>query len=264
MTDLDKHCSMEEDLATKKRRKIVSIISIIIFILFSVAIFWFIGRKMLKFFAEPEKFRTWVDELGPKSRFIFVGMVAFQIIIAIIPGEPLEIGAGYAFGALEGTLLCMAGILIGSIIVFLISRYFGVKAVEAIYPREKLNKLKFLNNPKKLNTLTFILFAIPGTPKDVMTYFMGLTPMKLTTWIIITSIARIPSVITSTIGGNALGVKDYKFAVIAFAVAVVISIIGILLHRKISKAHEEHMENKSQERLTSFSDSSNSHSKDEI
>jgi uncharacterized membrane protein YdjX (TVP38/TMEM64 family) len=239
MTDLEKHCNTEEDSSTINRRKIFSIISIVVFILFTVAIFWFIGRKMLTFFSEPDKFRTWVDNQGIQSRFIFVGMVAFQIIIAIIPGEPLEIGAGYAFGALEGTLLCMVGILIGSVIVFLFSRYFGVKAVEAIYPRDKIKRLKFLNNPKKLNALAFILFFIPGTPKDLLTYFMGLTPMKLTTWILITLTARIPSVVTSTIGGDALGLRDYKFAIIAFVVAVLVSVIGILVHNKISKAHEQ-------------------------
>ncbi|MDD5934283.1 MAG: VTT domain-containing protein [Clostridiales bacterium] len=238
MTELDKPISDQEDDIIKKRRKIFSMVSIILFLLFSFAIFWFIGRKMIVFFSEPEKFRSWVDSQGSKSRLIFIGMVAFQIIIALIPGEPLEIGAGYAFGVIEGTLLCMAGILLGSIIVFLFSRYFGVKAVEAIYPREKLNKLNFLNNPKKLNTLTFILFLIPGTPKDIMTYFMGLTTMKLTTWIAISTIARIPSVITSTIGGNALGQREYIFAVIAFGITIVISILGILIHKKISKSHE--------------------------
>lgn len=239
MTDLEKHCNTEEDSSTINRRKIFSIISIVVFLVFTVAIFWFIGRKMLTFFSEPDKFRTWVDNQGIQSRFIFVGMVAFQIIIAIIPGEPLEIGAGYAFGALEGSLLCMVGILIGSVLVFLFSRYFGVRAVEAIYPREKIKRLKFLNNPKKLNALAFILFFIPGTPKDLLTYFMGLTPMKIRTWIFITLTARIPSVITSTIGGDALGLRDYKFAIIAFVVAVIVSAVGILIHNKISKAHEQ-------------------------
>lgn len=239
MTDLEKHYSTEEDSITVNRRKLIGIISIVIFFVFTIAIFWFIGRKMITFFSEPDKFRTWVDNQGIQSRFIFVGMVAFQIIIAIIPGEPLEIGAGYAFGAIEGSLLCMIGILIGSVIVFLFSRFFGARAVEAIYPREKMKKLKFLNNPKKLNTLTFILFFIPGTPKDLLTYFIGLTPMKLTTWIIITCTARIPSVITSTIGGNALGLRNYKFAIIAFAIAVIVSIIGIFIHNRISKLHEE-------------------------
>ena len=254
MAELDKHSKIQEDELTKKRRKIMSIISIIFFLVFLIAVFWFIGIKMITFFSEPEKFRQWVDSMGVKSRFIFVGMMIFQIIFAIIPGEPLEIGAGYAFGAFEGSLLCIVGIVLGSILVFLFSRYFGAKAVEAIYPREKLEKFKFINNPKKLNILAFILFAIPGTPKDILTYFIGLTPMKLGTWILICSVARIPSVVTSTIGGNALGLKDYRFAIIAFIVAVVISIFGVIIHQKISKSHEAEPEIK-QKRINKKRDS---------
>lgn len=223
----------------EKRRKITSIISLLLFFLFSIAVFWFIGIRMIELVSQPDKFRQWVDDLGFKSRLIFIGMVVLQIIVAIIPGEPLEIGAGYAFGVFEGTLLCMIGILIGSTLVFLFTRFFGVKFVEAIYPREKFMKYKFLQNKKKLNLITFILFLIPGTPKDVLTYFIGLTPMKLSTWILITCTARIPSVVTSTIGGNALGLKDYKYAIIAFAIAVVISVIGLFIHRLINKVHNK-------------------------
>ena len=223
----------------KRRRKITSILFILFFALFSIAVFWFIGLRMIEFVSEPNKFRQWVDDIGFKSRLIFIGMVAIQVVVAIIPGEPLEIGAGYAFGIWEGTLLCMLGILIGSTIVFLFTRFFGAKFVETIYPREKLLKYKFLQNRKKLNLITFILFLIPGTPKDVLTYFIGLTPMKLSTWIIITCTARIPSVITSTIGGNALGLKDYKYAIIAFTIAVIISGFGLFIHRLISKNHNK-------------------------
>lgn len=230
--------SQPEDAQTRKRRKFFSIVSIIFFLLFSFLVFWFIGRKMIKFVGRPEKFRLWVNHIGGTSRFIFIGMVVLQLIIALIPGEPLEIGAGYAFGIIEGTLLCMIGVLIGSVLVFLFSRYFGTKAVEAIYPREKLNHFKFLNNPEKLNTLTFILFLIPGTPKDALTYFIGLTSMKLSTWILISTTARIPSIITSTIGGSALGDKNYVFAGISFAVTIIISIAGILIHKKISRKHQ--------------------------
>lgn len=76
---------------------------------------------------------------------------------------------------------------------------------------------------------------IPGTPKDILTYFIGLTPMKLSVWLLITATARIPSVITSTIGGDALGMENYKFAIIVFIITAVISIAGILIYRYIQK-----------------------------
>lgn len=222
-----------------KQKKVISIAAIVIFVIFSVGVFWFVGRPMLEFVSEPDKFRLWVNSHGIWGRFAFGGMMALQIVIAIIPGEPLEIGAGYAFGIFEGTLLCMAGALVGSIIVFSFVRYFGVKAVEVFYPKEKIQSLKIMKNKKKLNMLTFFFFLLPGTPKDLMTYVVGLTTMKLSTWILITGIARFPSIITSTIGGDALGMKNYQFAVIVFAITIAVSIIGIVVYQRMNAGSEK-------------------------
>ena len=94
---------------TDRQKKIWGIATVIGLVVFMGLLCWFVGRPMIRFVSEPEKFRLWVDEHGIWGRLAFIGMVIFQIIVAIIPGEPLEIGAGYAFGAVEGTILCGAG-----------------------------------------------------------------------------------------------------------------------------------------------------------
>lgn len=221
-------------LSTRKK-KIFSLVTISFFILFCAAIFWFVGRPMVRFISEPSIFRAWVDSHGFWGRLAFAGMMVVQIVIAIIPGEPLEIAAGYTFGIVEGTLLCLAGSVLGSLIVFLFVRRFGIRAVEVFFPREKLLSLKFIQNARRLNLLVFILFFIPGTPKDIMTYFVPFTPMKLSTWLLISATARIPSIITSTIGGDALGLQNYLFAIIAFAATLTLSLGGVLLYRHISR-----------------------------
>ena len=99
---------------------------------------------MLRFVSAPDQFRSWVDDQGIWSRFAFIGMMILQVFVAIIPGEPLEIGAGYAFGMPEGTLLCLAGAVIGSLLTFLFVRSFGVRAVEIFFPWDKLHSLNFL------------------------------------------------------------------------------------------------------------------------
>ena len=221
---------------TVKQKKIFSICAIIIYILFSVAILWFIGRPLIRFVGEPEEFRAWVDDHGFWGKAAFIGMIVLQVIVAIIPGEPFEIGAGYAFGMWEGTLLCMIGILCGSAIVFLIVRIFGIKLVEVFFPVKKIESLKLLQNHKRFNTIVFILSFVPGTPKDLLSYFIGLTEMKLSTWLGIVAVSRIPSVITSTIGGNALGSQNYKFAIIVFSVTAVIAGIGLFIYNRISRS----------------------------
>lgn len=223
----------------KKRRKVVTIVSFAVmaaFFTITTAMLW---RPLINTFRKPVKFREWVNNHGIAGRLAFIGMAALQVIFAVIPGEPMELGAGYAFKAIEGTILCLIGNAIGSSIVFLFTKLFGIKMVEAFISKEKINSFKFMRREDKLNLLTFIIFLIPGTPKDVITYLIGLTPMKLKVFLIITSIARIPSIATSTITGSALGVRNYRFAAVVYAVTGIISLIGIVLYKKISKHYQK-------------------------
>ena len=224
----------ERTQLTEAHKKKIYLFAIIVALIVIAAVGYLVGKPMIEFVREPERFRAWVDSSGFVSRVIFVGMVVFQLIIALIPGEPLEMGAGYAFGAVEGTILCIIGCVIGSALVFLFVRRFGVKLVEVFFPREKIRSLRFLQDSRRLNLLTFIVFFIPGTPKDLLSYFIGLTDMKLGTWLLITAVARIPSIVTSTVTGDALGLKDYQFALIAFGVTLVLSLAGILVYRRLS------------------------------
>lgn len=215
-----------------KHKKRIGLLALLIAVAFMGMVTWVVGRPMVRFVSDPEKFRFWVEGHGIWGRLVFLGMMVLQVIVAFIPGEPLEIGAGYAFGAVEGSLLCLGGILLGSLIVFLAVRRFGVKLVEVFFSMDKIRSLKFLQNEKRMNTAAFFIFLLPGTPKDLLSYFVGLTPMKQSTWLLMTSVARIPSVVTSTIGGNALSSENYLTAIIVFAVTAVISIGGWLIYNR--------------------------------
>lgn len=223
---------------TERHKKALYAAAIAIFILFTLAVSWFVGRPLIRLVRQPEQFRAWVQGHGLLGQLAFLGMTVLQIVIAIIPGEPLELGAGYAFGFWRGTLLCEIGILLGGLLVFLFVRRFGVKAVEVFFPREKIESLRFLHNEKRLALWVFILFFIPGTPKDIMTYIVPLTPMKLSTFLLLSTVARLPSVVTSTIGGNALGTGKLTFALIVFGATALISALGILIYRRICKRSE--------------------------
>ena len=220
---------------TEKQKKIAAVIFFLAFLLFCGLITWFIGRPIVDFVSEPEKFRIWVESHGILGEIAFVGMMFFQVVVAFVPGEPFEIGAGYAFGAVKGTILCVIAITLGSLLVFLLVRKFGVKFVEIFFSREKINSLRFLKSKKSRNIITFLVFFLPGTPKDLLTYFVGLTDIKISHFILLTSVARLPSVITSAVGGNALGGKEYLFAIIVFAVTLVLSGTGMLIYNSIVK-----------------------------
>jgi uncharacterized membrane protein YdjX (TVP38/TMEM64 family) len=235
-----------EDPKSARKRKWISAASFLLLLVIFGALYMTVGNQILTLASDPKQFRQWINSQGFWGWLTFIGIMCLQVVVAIIPGELFEIGAGYAFGAAEGMILCLVGAAIGSTIIYLFTKRFGIRMVEAFVSRDKINSLKFIKDSKRLDLLVFILFFIPGTPKDVLTYFIGLTPMSLRTFLILSSIARIPSVISSTIGGNALGMKDYTFAVLVFAVTAVISLIGILIYNKILKHKEKEVENDAQ------------------
>lgn len=128
--------------------------------------------------------------------------------------------------------------------VYFFVRRFGVRAVEIFFSKEKIESLRFLRDTRRRNTLVFLLMLIPGTPKDLLSYFVPLTGMGPWTWFWITTVARIPSIVTSTIGGSALGVQNYVFAGVALGVTLLISGVGLLIYRRICLVHQEHLEHK--------------------
>ena len=225
---------------SEKNKKRLTAAALALFIVFSLLIAWFIGRPLIRYMRRPEQFRLWVDGHGLLGRLAFIGMTVLQVIVAIIPGEPLELGAGYAFGFWEGTLLCEVGILLGTAIVYLFVHKCGRKAAEVFFPPEKLKSLRFLQNEKRLDLWVFILFFIPGTPKDIITYFVPLTNMRMPLFLLISGVARVPSLITSTISGDALGTGQLWFGVIIFAATALISALGLLVYRAICARRDHH------------------------
>jgi uncharacterized membrane protein YdjX (TVP38/TMEM64 family) len=230
---------MEKRTLSEKQKKRLAVGGVVIFILLSLFLFWFVGRPMIRFARQPELFRQWVDARGVWGKIAYVGMVFLQVLVAIIPGEPLELCGGYAFGAFWGTVLCLLGAVLGSVAVFALVRRLGQPLVEVFFPKEKLESLRFLRSSPKRDALMWLIFTVPGTPKDLLCYFAGLTDLSWGKWLLIATVGRIPSIVTSTIGGDALGVKNYQFALIAFAVTLAISGVGLLIYRTVCRRHEE-------------------------
>lgn len=232
---------------SEKMRKTLWLAAVVIFIVFCAVVGWFIGIPMIRLAEDPEAFRLWVENSGLWGKLAFVAMVVIQVLVALIPGEPLELAAGYAFGAAEGTILSMTGILLGSWMVFALVRRFGVRMVEIFFSDRQIRRLNFLKNPQKARVLAFVLMLIPGTPKDFLSYFAGLTSLTTGQWLTIVAIARIPSLITSTLTGAAAGEERYLLASVMLAITLVISGAGILYYRMLCEQQDEPMEETSRE-----------------
>ncbi len=221
-----------------KRTGALRLAAILAGVAVAAAVMWIVCRPMVAFASEPELFRAWVDSHGVLGRLAFVCMVILQVVIAFLPGEPFEIAAGYAFGALEGTALFLAASTVGSIAVFLLVRRFGARIVEVFFSGRELSSVRFLKTSPRRTLLLLVIFMIPGTPKDLLSYFAGLTDIRFGVWVLICSLGRIPSVVMSTVGGDALGTERYWFSLAVFLAAFAVSIIGLLIYRRIVTRHE--------------------------
>ena len=210
----------------ERRRKILAGISLAVVVLLVAFVTLFVSRWLSSF--SREDFRDYVRSFGALAPAVMLGLQILQVFIALIPGELVESAAGFILGPWLGTLVCYLGIALASALILTLTRRYGVKLVEVFISREKINELRFLSTEQKRNALIFLLFFIPGTPKDLLTYFVGLTDIKLGTFLLLSMVARIPSVLTSTFGGHLLGDERYIGAVILYGITGLLSLIGLL------------------------------------
>ncbi len=220
---------------SKKTSWLVIILAVILFSILTVVGTVIINRN----FTDAEGFKKLVEENYFLSVLVMIVICALQVVVALIPGELVEIASGYAFGAFLGTLYCLVGILIGSITVIILTRTLGRRFIESICPREKIDSISWINNQKKLHFLTALLFFIPGTPKDLITYAVGLTKMSIPAYILISSLARLPSIVISTLSGGALSESNFASAVIFISISAVTGVVGYLIYSLISKRHKK-------------------------
>lgn len=200
----------------KKYRYLILFMAVAVFAALTI-LAW---KPLTGFAADPEALRLWVIDTGAWGVLVFGLLNALQVVFAVIPGGPFEIAAGYIFGVLPGTLLCDATMTIASTIVFLLVRKFGMAFVELFISRRQIESVHFLHDNRRLQPILFLLFLIPGTPKDVITYLAGLTSLPLGSWIFICFVGRFPAVLLTALGGSALGSAKYGVVaaiMIAFA-----------------------------------------------
>lgn len=179
-----------------------------------------------------------VESFGAFGVLILILIQILQIIVAVIPGEVVEFVSGAMYGAFGGLLIDLIGIAIGETVVYYTVKFLGESVVEKIAGNKKIQQLKVLKDEKKRDLIMFLLFFIPGTPKDAICYVAPLFKIPFKSFIIISTFARIPSVLTSTYAGAAFGEGNFIKTVLMYVIIAVISVAGILINQKIVKGKE--------------------------
>lgn len=220
-------------------KKSIPIIIILIVMALATVLLWPYVSKLATDEGR-EHFKAYIDGIGVFGWFVTLGIQLLQIFVAFIPGEPIELMLGFVWGPWIGMLTCLLGIFIGTLVIFLLVKRFGRPFVQKIVGDKDLSTYKFLSDPRKIDLTVFILFFIPGTPKDALTYIAPLAPIKPVRYLVIATLARIPSIVTSTLLGDSIAEGDYLMSVIVFAVTALISVLGIIFGNKyVSKKSGE-------------------------
>ena len=218
----------------KKYRYLILALSIAVMAGLTIAL-W---KPLVNFAENPASLAMWIDEAGIWGPIIFMLLNTAQVLLAIIPGGPFEVAAGALFGPWVGTLMCDVAMTAGGMMTFFFVRKFGMKFIELFVDREEIESVKFLHSNPKYTTLLFLFFLLPGTPKDLMCYLVGLTDIKWTTWLLINFVGRFPAILLSALGGSALGEQKFGIFIAVFAIIIVLYFVGSYLYKKLNHSHE--------------------------
>ena len=181
------------------------------------------------------EFKEKINNMGIWGGLTLFGLELLQIVLVILPAEPLEILAGMCYGKIGGTLFILFAAFISTSMIYLLVGILGRNFLHEIISKDKLEKIednKILKNTKGLEIAMAILFFIPGTPKDLLVYIGALLPIKPIRFILISTFARFPSIISSTIVGDRLSEGDVTISLIIYAITGIITILGIYISRK--------------------------------
>lgn len=160
-------------------------------------------------------------------------MQVLQVIVAFIPGEVTQVAAGLLYGPVGGTALVLVGAAIASVLVIVLVRKLGAPFLRAMVSDKHMDKFRRFELSGKLNTIVFVLFLIPGLPKDLFTYLIGVTDMPIKTFVLLTTIARIPGVFSSAYAASSIADGNVMNGAIVFGVTAAIAVVGILAKNKI-------------------------------
>ena len=188
---------------------------------------------LLAWLADARAVRAFVSDHAFVSRLAMLGINIVQVLLAFLPGEPVELASGYAFGFWEGTALCLVASGLATSAIYWATRRWGWKLVGLFFDRSLFDRFSWLKSAKRLEPIMLIVFLIPGTPKDFLTYFAGLTNMRFLPVVLIATFGRIPSIVTSTITASAAGSGNWPLVACTLVASAFLLAVGGLMYRRL-------------------------------
>lgn len=227
---------LDEDMGIKLRRKALRrrvLIGLVAAAAATALLCWEYLPGLLAWLADARAVRAFVADHAFASRLTMLGINIVQVLLAFLPGEPVELASGYAFGFWEGTALCLVASGLATSAIYWATRRWGWKLVGLFFNRSLFDRFSWLKSAKRLELIMLIVFLIPGTPKDFLTYFAGLTNMRFLPVVLIATFGRIPSIVTSTITASAVGSGNWPLVVCTLVASALLLAVGGLMYRRL-------------------------------
>jgi len=176
--------------------------------------------EMLAYYTDEEAVARYIKTFGPYGPFVFIGLQALQVVAAPIPGEATGIIGGYLFGTVGGLIYSTIGLTIGSCLAFGLGRWLGHHLIRRIITPETYYKFYFITRSQG-KLVTFLLFLIPGFPKDFLCYILGASPLPFRMFFLLSTVGRIPGTWLLSLQGREIRATHYGvlFALVFLAVA---------------------------------------------
>lgn len=179
-------------------------------------------------------FKGKIDSMGFNGLLLLFGLQVLQILLVVLPGEPFEVLAGMCYGTWGGFLFITVSVFITTVIIFFAVRKLGHKYLYNFFKEEQVNKImnsKLFKRESNLDIILFILFFLPASPKDLFVYIGGLLPIKPWRFILIATLARFPSVITSTMVGANITKGNWETGLLIYGISFVVAAIILIIVR---------------------------------
>lgn len=183
---------------------------------------------------DKERLQGFLHSLGPLSFIGFVFLQALQVVAAPVPGEVTGLIGGFLYGPSLGLLLSTLGLTLGSFLAFSLSKTFGRPFVDKFVSKTTLDKYDYLLHHKGA-FLVFILFLIPGFPKDILCYVLGLGHLSKKDFLLISTVGRFSGTALLTFGGSFLRQHQYYRFSLLLGVAIVMVFLAMVYKEKLER-----------------------------
>ena len=180
-----------------------------------------------------DKFRNYIVSLKGLGSIVFIAFQVVQTVIAPIPGEVIQVAGGYIYGVPLGLIYSITGMMLGSIIAFYFTRMIGGAFVGKLLNKENSLWMKNIMDSKKFSIILFIVFLVPGLPKDFLIYVAGLTPIRSLKFFGILLVSRFPWLLASVSIGSNLHYGNYTSTILVSLLALIFFILGMLYKDKL-------------------------------